>query len=133
MLATIFSPENTQAMLQIVGSVVGILLSAVLVAIRRKTGVQIRVEEDIELDKLRSRLADAIWNGTMAAISRMPNASREEQVDAILDYLNRGLADTLGKLGADDDLLRERIEGVVAQHTRVFAPPKTGANPRALL
>lgn len=118
MLSSILTPENTQALLQIVGSVVGLLLSAVLVTIRQKTGVQIRIDEEIEIDRLRERLADAIYNGTIGLISQKPDAPRDEQVDAIIEYLNIGLADTMTKLGVSDDILRARVSGAVAREMK---------------
>ncbi|QCP84314.1 hypothetical protein EYE35_01060 [Cereibacter sphaeroides] len=106
MLDTIILPT----ILQIIGAVVGLLLSAVLYEIRRRTGVQIRIEEGVELSHLRERLAEAIINGAKAAMA----ASVPDKAAFVLDYLKKGVPDTLEKLGAADDVLLQRAKAVLS-------------------
>lgn len=107
-MSSILTPENTQALLQLAGAVLSLLLSWLIVTIRQKTGVQIRVDQEIETDRLRERFAEAIYNGTLAVLSNKPGASRDEQIAAIMAYLQVGIAETMGKLGVSDEILRMR-------------------------
>lgn len=107
MFETIILP----ALLQIIGAIAGLLLSAVLYEIRRRTGVQIRVEEGVELSQLRERLAEAIINGAKAALA----SGVRDQAGFVVDYVKQGVPDALKRLGAADDVLQARAKAVLAQ------------------
>lgn len=96
-------------LLQLVGTIVGLLLSAVLYEVRRRTGVQIRVQEGIELQQLRDRLSEAVWNAAKAAIA----SNMADKVGFAMDYLSQGIPDTLDALGADRDVIRSRVQGAI--------------------
>ncbi|WP_420023754.1 hypothetical protein ACN9JG_06240 [Cereibacter azotoformans] len=96
-------------LLQLVGTLVGLLLSAVLYEVRRRTGVQIRVQEGIELQQLRDRLAEAVWNAAKAALA----SGVADKTAFAMDYLSQGIPDTLDALGADRDVIRSRVQGAI--------------------
>ncbi len=120
-MSSILTPENTQALLQLAGAVLSLLLSWLIVTIRQKTGVQIRVEQEIEVDRLRERFAEAIYNGVLAILSKMPDADRDTQIDAIVGYMMEGVGETMEKLGVTDDILRMRAAASLDQAARYRA------------
>jgi hypothetical protein len=120
-MSSILTPENTQALLQLAGAVLSLLLSWLIVTIRQKTGVQIRVEQEIEVDRLRQRFAEAIYNGVLAILSKMPDADRDTQIDAIVGYMMEGVGETMEKLGVTDDVLRMRASGMLDEISRYRA------------
>ncbi|AZB63874.1 hypothetical protein EBL87_09045 [Cereibacter sphaeroides] len=97
-------------LLQLVGTIVGLLLSAVLYEVRRRFGVQVRIEEGVELSQLRTRLTEAVWNAAKAALA----AGARDPVAFGLDYLKEAMPDTLARLGATEDVLGHRLATAIS-------------------
>lgn len=104
-------------LLNIVGVVAGVLLSAVLVETKRRFGIDIRVGQANEAAHLRGILDQALWNGARSILLTAAGTPRDglkpSDVDKLLSYLEAGIPDTLQKLGANRNVLRERARAVL--------------------
>lgn len=103
-------------LIELVGSILGILLSVLLMAIQRRTGIQIRIAANTEIDQLRERLEAALANAAALAVLRNLPAPIEEHVDEVVSYLKAGAPDVLSGLAATEDALKNRAELAVRNY-----------------
>lgn len=93
--------------------VLGLLLSWLLLEVKRRTGVDIRVQQNIEVDQLRARLEEVIVNGARAALADGMDKALPETFDWVADYVRTGAPDAVKKLGATRPLLGLRAKAVL--------------------
>lgn len=104
----------TPSIIELVGSVIGLVLSWLIIEIRRKYGVEIRVQQNVELDQLRQRLADVIWNAADAVVAKRLDGPVEHMALLGLAYVKKGAPDVLARLGASDSVLIDRLRAAIA-------------------
>ena len=107
-------------LLDLVAVIAGIILSAVLFEIKRRFGIDIKVQQGIEIDQLRQRLSEALINAAHAAIAD----AAEDGPGYVLEYLQKGIPDVLEKLGGTDDVLRARAQATLGSVRNSLGLPR---------
>jgi hypothetical protein len=115
------------SLLEFAGTGLSVVVAWAIVSARQtlkaKTGIYIKLSEAAvaeaearQMMTLRDVLGQAISNGAEAAVRELPGGDSpqiEPLVDFVVNYLRRGVPDTIIKLRANDDTLRKRATTAV--------------------
>lgn len=100
-------------LLAILGSILGVLASWALFKIKKRIGVDIKINEMHAEEQLRDLLTRALINGAKSAITRSPAASDADHADLAVAYVKESIPQTLLKLGVSNDVLRQRAFAIL--------------------
>ena len=97
----------------LIGLLLTALISWIAYQVKQRFGVDVQIKKVEEAALLRDLLTQALTNGAKAAIQSTAYATDGEKANAAVDYVEKSIPQTLLKLGAPRDVLKQRALAIL--------------------